>query len=61
MIDNLETPFHYYRKIFVIFKGETRRYDNVRVTLFDNQLSIIEEDGTTAIFNFDNIIGVELL
>lgn len=59
-----ETPppslrlMHYYKEVFVIIQGETRRYDNADVYLFDNLLTISEENGAIARFNFNNIIGV---
>lgn len=51
-------PMHYYKEVFVIIQGETRRYDNADVYLFDNLLTIREVNGAKAYFNFNNIIGV---
>lgn len=51
-------PKHYYKEVFVIIQGETRRYDNADVYLFGNLLTISEENGAIARFNFNNIIGV---
>ena len=51
-------PRHYYKEVFVIIQGETRRYDNADVYLFGNLLTISKENGAIATFNFNNIIGV---
>ena len=48
-----------YERVFVILQdGKTRQYDNADVYLFDNQLSIVAKEGK-AIFNFNNIVGVQ--
>ena len=52
-------PNNRYERVFVILQdGKTRQYDNADVYLFDNQLSIVAKEGK-AIFNFNNIVGVQ--
>ena len=55
----LEPPNIRYERVFVILQnGMTRQYDNATVHLFDNQLSVVANEGK-AIFNFNNIVGVQ--
>lgn len=55
----LEPPNIRYNRVFVILQdGTTRQYDNATVYLFDNQLSVVANEGK-AIFNFNNIVGVQ--
>lgn len=55
----LEPPNIRYDRVFVILQnGMTRQYDNATVNLFDNQLSVVAKEGK-AIFNFNNIVGVQ--
>ena len=55
----LEPPNICYDRVFVILQdGKTRKYDNANVYLFDNQLSVVANEGK-AIFNFNNIVGVQ--
>lgn len=55
----LEPPNIRYERVFVILQnGMTRQYDNATIYLFDNQLSVVAKEGK-AIFNFNNIVGVQ--
>lgn len=55
----LEPPNIRFERVFVILQdGKTRQYDNAEVYLFDNQLSVVAKEGK-AIFNFNNIVGVQ--
>lgn len=55
----LEPPNIRYDRVFVILQdGKTRQYDNATIYLFDNQLSVVAKEGK-AIFNFNNIVGVQ--